>query len=94
MSDHPPILTVEQAAELLRCSTNTLYEACRRGEVPHLRIGRLIRIRYDQLMASFGGAGDAGTSPHVDDAATGWGLSGPVNPDSSHLPIVNAGAAR
>jgi excisionase family DNA binding protein len=38
------VLTVEQAAELLRVGRNQMYEAIGRGEVPHVRIGRTIRL--------------------------------------------------
>ena len=43
-------LTVAEAAALLRCNRNTLYEAIRLGQVPGvLRIGRLLRIRRADL---------------------------------------------
>ena len=42
-------LTVVEAADLLGVSRNSLYEAVRRGEVPHLRIGRRIVIPRRQL---------------------------------------------
>ena len=38
------VLTVEEAAELLRIGRNQLYDACGRGEIPHRRIGRTIRL--------------------------------------------------
>ena len=38
----PEILTVEQAAALLHVAPNTIYEAIRRGDLPHLRLGRTI----------------------------------------------------
>ena len=42
-------LTVTEAAELLGVSRNSLYEAVRRNEIPHLRIGRRIVIPRRQL---------------------------------------------
>jgi excisionase family DNA binding protein len=33
------VLTIEEAAKLLRLSTDSAYEAARRGEIPTLRIG-------------------------------------------------------
>lgn len=51
----PELLTVEEASDLLRCSTDAIYDACRRGEMPSIRIGRLIRIPYAQVLNS--GAG-------------------------------------
>jgi excisionase family DNA binding protein len=38
------ILTVEQAAKFLRLGRNAVYEAIGRGEIPHRRIGRSIRL--------------------------------------------------
>ena len=37
-------LTPAQAARLLQLSTKTVYRLCRRGLIPHARIGRLYRI--------------------------------------------------
>ena len=42
-------LTVIEAAALLGVSRNSLYEALRRDEIPHLRIGRRIVISRRQL---------------------------------------------
>lgn len=36
------VLTVAEAAQLLRMSKNALYAAIRRGEIPHRRVGRRI----------------------------------------------------
>lgn len=45
MLDSSPVLTVEEAAELLRVDRKTLYDAVRRHEVPGVvRVGRAIRI--------------------------------------------------
>lgn len=43
------ILTVEEAATLLRVSRQTLYLAIRSGEFPHFRIGSKIRIRKTDI---------------------------------------------
>ena len=39
-----PVMTVEEAAEVLRISRNSAYEAVKRGEIPSMRFGRLIRV--------------------------------------------------
>jgi excisionase family DNA binding protein len=39
-----PVMTVEEAAEILRISRNSAYEAVKRGEIPSIRIGRLLRV--------------------------------------------------
>jgi excisionase family DNA binding protein len=42
--DQMLVLTVKKAAELLGIGVNSAYEAVARGELPHIRIGRSIRI--------------------------------------------------
>lgn len=44
------ILTVQEAAALLKVGKNSLYDAIGRGEVPHRRIGRKIRLSREALM--------------------------------------------
>ena len=45
----PLWLTVEQTARLLGVSTTKIYECCREGRIPHVRIGNAIRIDRDGL---------------------------------------------
>jgi excisionase family DNA binding protein len=51
----PLVLTVEEAAALLRVSRGLAFAAVRAGTIPHLRIGRRILIPrsalYDLLRA-------------------------------------------
>jgi excisionase family DNA binding protein len=42
--DLPDVLTVPEAARLLRLGRNTVYEAVRRGELPSVRVGRRLLI--------------------------------------------------
>jgi excisionase family DNA binding protein len=51
------VLTVDEAAKLLRVGRNTLYEAIGRGEVPYLRIGKLIRLSREAVMRSLTSCG-------------------------------------
>ena len=51
----PDVLTVDEAAELLRIGRNQLYDAIGRNEIPHLRIGRTIRLSRRALLAIVGG---------------------------------------
>lgn len=44
------ILTVDEAAQILRVCTKTLYEALRRGDVPGRQIGRRWIISRRRLM--------------------------------------------
>jgi len=52
-----PVLTVEEAAVILRLSRGTAYEAVRRGDIPVVKIGRRLLVPRARLMAML--AGDA-----------------------------------
>jgi excisionase family DNA binding protein len=48
--DHlPDVLTVSEVAEVLRVSGSVVYEAIRRKEIPHLRIGRRLMVPRREL---------------------------------------------
>ena len=40
----PEFLTPDEVREYLHVSRNTVYELLRRNEIPHVRLGRLIRV--------------------------------------------------
>jgi len=47
----PEVLTVDEAADLLRVNRKTLYAAIRRGEIPGARrVGRTVRISRTRLV--------------------------------------------
>lgn len=48
-SDEPAVLTIEEAAKLLRISRRSAYEAARNGDVPTVRIGRRLLVPRDRL---------------------------------------------
>lgn len=50
------VLDVPGAARLLGIGRNALYDAIGRGEVPHRRIGKSIRLSRAALLAWLGGA--------------------------------------
>lgn len=50
VSDGADVLTVSEAAKLLRIGRNALYDAIGRNEVPHRRIGKNIRLSRNALM--------------------------------------------
>ena len=52
-----PVLTVEEAAAILRISRGSAYEGCRRGDIPTLRIGRRVLVPRARLMALIEGGG-------------------------------------
>jgi excisionase family DNA binding protein len=54
MTDLPLVLTVEEMAEVMRISRGSAYEAIRTGAVPHVRIGRTIRVPRKALLALLG----------------------------------------
>ena len=59
----PLLLTVPEAAELLRVHSNHVYELIRRGELPHVRLGRVIRLprhRLEQWIEEQCGASEGG----------------------------------
>lgn len=40
----PPVLTAEEAAQLLRVAESQIYRLCRQGKLKHARLGRWVRI--------------------------------------------------
>ena len=57
----PPVLTVPEAAKVLRLGRNSLYQAIREGEIPVIRIGRRLlipRARLEQLLMAEKPSGD------------------------------------
>jgi excisionase family DNA binding protein len=50
---------VKEAAELLGLSKNSAYQACLKGEIPHLKIGKRILIPRAQLDRMLSEAGKA-----------------------------------
>ena len=52
----PTVLTVDEAAQILRINRKTLYRLVKDGQVPGAKkIGRVIRIRLDSLLEWFAG---------------------------------------
>jgi excisionase family DNA binding protein len=50
-SSLPPVLTVEEVADLMRIDRKTAYAAIAEGEVPGVRrLGRCIRVSRDVLL--------------------------------------------
>ena len=54
--NYPTIMTVAEAAKLMRIGLNTCYAACRSGEVPSKRIGGRILISRQSLVDMLTGA--------------------------------------
>jgi excisionase family DNA binding protein len=53
-ADEPLVITIPEAGKRLRMSAQSAYAAAKRGEIPTIRIGHLIRVpvaRLNQLLA-------------------------------------------
>lgn len=55
MSEADDVLDVRGAMELLRLGRNAVYDGCGRGEIPHRRIGKLLRFSRAALLAWLAG---------------------------------------
>lgn len=49
--DFPDVMTVVEAAKLLRISSNTAYEMIRQKKIPAIRMGHKLLISKKALMA-------------------------------------------
>lgn len=68
------VLTVDEAAAMLRISRQSAYQAVRTGELPTVKIGRRIlvpRHRLEQLLGIQEGDGPAGNRAEREDARDG-----------------------
>ena len=45
------ILNVKEAADLLRINKFTLYKFTREKRIAHIKMGRLVRFKYDDVIA-------------------------------------------
>lgn len=50
----PEIMTVEEVAELLRIKRATAYEYVKKGYIPHIKIGKQIRVVRKKLFETMG----------------------------------------
>ena len=71
----PPTLTVAKAAEIMAVAPDSIYDACKRGEFPHVRIGARIVIPTLKLGALLG----------LEVQPTTITQPGPAAPDEGHL---------
>ena len=62
-----PVLTITEAASLVRISRNSAYEAARRGEIPIIRLGRRLlvpRAALERMLERAGIAHEDGDGAH------------------------------
>ncbi|WP_414639378.1 helix-turn-helix domain-containing protein [Archangium sp.] len=57
------VLTVKQVGAALAVSTDTVYELCRRGDLPHLRVANAIRISREAFRQFVNARDDVGRNP-------------------------------
>jgi excisionase family DNA binding protein len=57
IDDYPDYLTPEQVREVLGLGKNATYDALKRGDIPSVRIGRLIRVSKEALKEKMNGKG-------------------------------------
>jgi len=68
-SDHkyrqvlPQLFTVKQMAEILSISKSFAYKLVAVGEIPHVKVGTAIRIRYEDLLKYINGNMDPMYNP-------------------------------
>ena len=76
LADMPAVLTVEEAAKVLRIGRTAAYAAARSGELPVIRVGRLLRVSRHGLEQLLG----------VPENESGPGLlaPGPTWPTDAH----------
>ena len=48
-----PLLTIDDVATFLSVSTKTVRRMIGRGELPHIRVGRQVRVRWEALENNF-----------------------------------------
>lgn len=56
-ADDDDVITVIEAAKLLKVGKNAVYDAIKRGELPHLRVGKHIRLSRQAVMRALNSCG-------------------------------------
>jgi excisionase family DNA binding protein len=56
-ADDDDVITVIEAAKLLTVGKNAVDDAIKRGELPHLRVGKHIRLSRQAVMRALGSCG-------------------------------------
>lgn len=55
---HEELLSVDEVADILKCSHSRVYELLRQGKIPQMWMGRRVRVPKGQLMAWIRSGGD------------------------------------
>lgn len=67
--DSSQVLTVDEAAKMLRISRGSAYQACRAGEIPTISIGRRLLVPRAALDAMLRGEREAAVAAGADGSA-------------------------
>lgn len=51
LDDLPDVLTPDDVARVLQCARKTVYDYCRKGIIPHRKIGSMVRISRREFVA-------------------------------------------
>lgn len=51
---NPMVVTVQEAAKIMRVGKNTVYDMVNKGQLSSVRVGRQIRINYQNLCQYLG----------------------------------------
>lgn len=63
LEELPDVLTVPEVMRLLRLGRNTVYECCKTGEIPSIRLGRRLlipRAALERMLTATRSRGTAG----------------------------------
>ncbi len=77
MSAPPPpiepgdLLTLEEVVAWLRVPRSWIYERTRKGQIPHLKLGKYLRFRRNALIAWLASQEGVGGSPETDRPSEG-----------------------
>ncbi|HVI46128.1 MULTISPECIES: helix-turn-helix domain-containing protein [unclassified Chitinophaga] len=44
------IMSVKELADFLRLDANTIYNKCAKGEMPHFRMGKLLKFKKSEIL--------------------------------------------
>lgn len=56
-----PLWTAEEVAAFIKCSVSYVYKSAERGELPCVRVGRMLRFKAEAMRALVLGADAQGT---------------------------------
>jgi len=61
--------TADEVAAFVKCSVSYVYKAAERGELPCVRVGRMLRFKPDEIRATVLGPASANSGAQTDWAA-------------------------